>query len=162
MRDAVASAAVLNIFNKYCYAVEMANIAQLTNCLSSLFLTDGDQCIETPIYHVFDMFKGHQGARAVRSESDGADISTSASYKDGKLLLTVANLSYSEDKEILIDLDESEYENATLTLLSSSDLKAVNDFADPDRIKPVESEVDLRKSIIIPKGSVVAISAPKL
>ena len=158
MRDAIAAAVTLNIFNKYCYAVEMANIAQLTNCLSSLFLTDGDKCIETPIYHVFDMFKGHQGAKAVPNESDDADISVSASYKDEKLLLTVANTSYNEDKEILIDITDLRNKKATITQLSSSDLKAVNDFAVPDRIKPIESEIDLRESIIISKGSVAAIS----
>lgn len=158
MRDAAATALTLNIFNKYCNVVEMANIAQLTNCLSSLFLTDGEKCIETPIYHVFDMFKAHQGAKAVFCESCDGDVSASASYKDGKLLLTLANLSYSEDKELYIDLADIRADQATLTLLSSNDLKARNDFDDPGRIKPAQNKIRLPESIIVSKGSVAAIS----
>jgi alpha-N-arabinofuranosidase len=160
MRDAVASALSLHIFNRYCYAVEMANIAQLTNCLSSLFLTDGEKCIETPIYHVFDMFQSHQGAKAFRVECDDEDISASASHKDGKILLTFANLSYSEDKELSIDLADINADQATLTLLSSNDLHAYNNFQEPDRIKPTRFEISLSEGIVIPKGSVAAISIP--
>ncbi len=160
MRDAVAAAIGLNIFNNYCNAVEMANIAQLTNCLSSLFLTDEKKCIETPIYHVFDMFQSHQGAKAFRVECDDEDISASASHKDGKILLTFANLSYSEDKELSIDLADINADQATLTLLSSNDLNAYNDFQAPDRITPTRIEISLSDGIVIPRGSVAAISIP--
>ena len=46
----------------------MANIAQLINCLQSLFVAHEDKFIVTPNYHVFDMYMDHMGAEAVRTE----------------------------------------------------------------------------------------------
>ena len=158
MRDAVASAMTLNLFNKYCYAIEMANIAQLANCLSSLFLTDGDNCIETPIYHVFDMYKDHMGAESLMTESSDSDISVSASYRNGHLLLTLANLSYCEDKEITFDIGQFNGKSAKCICLASDNLNACNDFSSPYRVTPTESDIDLSESITIPKGAVMAIS----
>ncbi|MBP6239367.1 MAG: hypothetical protein KA379_00720, partial [Oscillospiraceae bacterium] len=38
------------------------DVAQSVNVLNSLFLTDGEHCILTPNYDVFDMYQVHQGA----------------------------------------------------------------------------------------------------
>jgi alpha-N-arabinofuranosidase len=40
----------------------MANIAQTVNVLQAMILTDGAQMLLTPTYHVFEMYKVHQGA----------------------------------------------------------------------------------------------------
>ena len=40
----------------------MANVAQLINNLHSLFLADGDRFVATPTYHVYTMYRPHQGA----------------------------------------------------------------------------------------------------
>ena len=42
-------------------------MAQLVNCLQSLFLAHEDKFCVTPTYHVFDMYSAHQGARSVRT-----------------------------------------------------------------------------------------------
>jgi alpha-N-arabinofuranosidase len=40
----------------------MANIAQTVNVLQAMVLTRDEQMLLTPTYHVFEMFKVHQGA----------------------------------------------------------------------------------------------------
>ena len=157
-RDAVAVALIFNIFHRYCYAVEMANIAQLVNCLSSLFLTDGEKCIETPVYHVFDMYRGHQGAEAVQVETGDSEVSVSASVKDGKMLITLANLSFCDDKEISLNLGSDWSRSARAVMLCAENLCDYNDFDTPARIHPVEKELDINAPIVLPKGAVIAIS----
>lgn len=157
-RDAVAVALTFNIFHRYCYAVEMANIAQLVNCLSSLFLTDGEKCIETPVYHVFDMYRAHQGAEAVQVDTSDSEISVSASVKDGGMLLTLANLSFSEDKEISLNLGPDWSSCGTAVMLCPESPLDYNDFDAPDRVHPVQQKCDIRHPIALPRGAVVAVS----
>ena len=104
MRDALAAAVNLNIFNDHCDTVVMANIAQMVNVLQAMVLTDGPRMLRTPTYHVFALWKGHQGARQLETYAEtcltgtGDDhvpcLHVSASEaSDGTVLLTIANLS---------------------------------------------------------------------
>ena len=43
MRDALVAGLSLNIFNKHCDRVKMANIAQLINVLQAVILTEGTE-----------------------------------------------------------------------------------------------------------------------
>ncbi len=71
MRDAlVAGVTTLNIFNKHCDRVKMACIAQMVNVLQSVILTEGPKMVKTPTYHVFHMYKYHQGAQLLDSFLD--------------------------------------------------------------------------------------------
>ena len=62
MRDAIVAATTLDIFNKHCDRVRMANIAQTVNVLQAMILTQGEKMLLTPSYHVFEMYAAHQGA----------------------------------------------------------------------------------------------------
>ena len=163
MRDAVVSALTLNIFNNHCDKIRMANVAQLCNNLHALFLAGGEHCIVTPTYHVFDMFKGHQGAEAIEcivpdNEELSCSISISASKKDGKMLVTIGNLSCTEDTEISLEgVGFCLGAKGRLTLLSHEDMHAHNTFDSPDNVKPSRSEIDLDKPFVLPKASVAAI-----
>jgi alpha-N-arabinofuranosidase len=66
VRDAIMTALTLDTFNRNAEKVGIAACAQLINCIDSLFLSHEDHFITTPVFHVFDMYKGHQGAQAVR------------------------------------------------------------------------------------------------
>ena len=164
MRDAVISAITLNIFNNHCDKIRMANVAQLCNNLHCLFLAGGENCIVTPTYHVFDFYKDHQGATAIETVvEDNEDIhsrvSVSASVKDGKLLVTMANLSCTEDTELsLAMLGGAVKGSASVQLLSADDMHAHNTFEDPEAVKPKSYTADLAKPIALPKASVMAIS----
>jgi alpha-N-arabinofuranosidase len=163
MRDAVVAALTLNIFNKHCDKVRMANVAQLVNNLHALFLAGGEHCIVTPTYHVFDMYKEHQGAEAIETVVTGNDelarsVSVSASVKDGKLLVTLANLSCAEDAEIALEnVGMTMAEQGKLTVLSHEDMHAHNTFDAPEAIKPTEMPYRAGEAINVPRAGVVAL-----
>ena len=129
----------------------MANVAQLCNNLHCLFLAGGENCIVTPAYHVFDMYKNHQGAECLRTlVSDNAELKTrvsaSASVKDGVMTVTLANLSCTEDVEISLDF------------LASADMRDHNTFENPDAVLPATYDVDVTKPVTLPKAGVLALT----
>ena len=86
--------------------------------------------VETPTYHVFDMFQTHQDARqleveiqAETREYEGTPLemlSASCSEKDGKLTMTLVNLDLTGEQEVnLAGLCGSIAGNGIITLLSN-------------------------------------------
>ncbi len=112
MRDAMVAALTLNTFMAHCDRVRMANLAQMVNVLQAIVLTEGDKMVLTPTYHVFDLYKAHQDARQidcfVECDQVGENgfnlpqVIASASEKDGKITLTLANLAM--DREATVDV----------------------------------------------------------
>ena len=51
--------------------VKMANLALIVNELQSVILTEGPKMIKTPTYHVFHMYRHHQGATLLNSTLTG-------------------------------------------------------------------------------------------
>lgn len=113
MRDALVAAITLNIFNKHCDRVVMANLAQTVNVLQAVILTEGDRMVLTPTYHVFDLYQNHQDAKEIdcfvecAQVGEGAwklgQITASASEKDGVTTLTLANLSADAAETITLE-----------------------------------------------------------
>lgn len=148
MRDALIAGINLNIFNKHCDRVRMANIAQMVNVLQSVILTEGDKMVLTPTYHVFNMYKNHQEATLVDSfvetkaigveDSIVPNLNESASVdSEGRLNITLNNLSITEDYDIegiILDKDIHSVKAQILT----NDMNAHNTFDNPDAVKPVE------------------------
>lgn len=163
MRDAMVTALTLNIFNKHCDKIRMANVAQLVNNLHTLFLAGGEHCITTPTYHVFDMYKEHQGAESIETfvtnnEVFESSITVSASVKDNRTLVTIGNLSCLEDAELLLEGVGMEIPaTAEATLLYHKDMHAHNTFDAPDTVTPVNMKLDPTKPITVPKTAVLAI-----
>ncbi|MBE6591812.1 MAG: alpha-N-arabinofuranosidase [Ruminococcaceae bacterium] len=164
MKDAVVTALHLNIFNNHSDKIMMANVAQLCNNIHCLFLANKENCITTPTYHVFDMFKEHQGALALKTVAEENDditekISSSASLKDGKFLITLANLSLEKDVELSVDVPGiSVDEEAEASVLSTEKADAHNTFAEPEAVTPQVVFVDLSKPLTLKKHSVTAIT----
>ena len=162
MRDGVITALSLNAFNNHCDRVVMANVAQLCNNLHCLFLTGGENAIVTPTYWVFHMYKNHMGASHIRTAIEGGGLSASASEKDGKTTLTIANLSYDEGCEIeLTSFGGRELpEEAVLTVLGG-DPHSHNSFDAPETVKPsdpVKTEKKDGKFVItMPAASVASV-----
>jgi len=171
MRDAIVAAMTLNLFNNRCDVVKMANIAQLCNNLHSLYLTGGEHFVETPNYHVFDMYKEHQGARHIATtvHCDTMThekyrpmemLSASASEKDGKVTVTLANLSMTEAQEVkLIAIGGDIPEKCSVTVLTHEDVHACNTFEAPETVRPETSEVMLKDGVLtMPPASVVMVN----
>ena len=176
MRDAMVAAMTLNTFNNHCDVVKMANVAQLCNNLHSLYLAGGDHFVETPNYHVFDMFKTHQGARhlavSVCSETLEREgfrpmrtLSASASQKDGKITITLANADLHEAQTVrLTTLGLCLTGQGQMTTLCHEDVHACNTFEAPRTVVPTTGTVsfdgDGAIAITVPAAGIVSIVAP--
>jgi len=172
MRDALSAGITLNIFNNHSDKIAMANIAQMVNCLQSLFLTDEEKFVLTPNYFVFDIYKEHQNGMAVRTIVETEDIvfpvgeretrlpvlNCSSSIKDDRLTITIVNNHFDSPCEVrLIPVGIEEGKVIRRVTLSAEDPHMYNDFDNPDRIKPTEdrSEISGKEIVLeIPKASV--------
>ena len=172
MRDALVAGINLNIFNQHSDRVKMANIAQLANVLQSVVLTEGRKMVKTPTYYVFKMFARHQGADLLASVMDNCmigpdeakvpDVTHSASMaEDGKVFVTLNNLSLSEDNEIRIALGGREIKDAEGMVLSAA-YNAYNTFDEPDRVKEAYfTDFTIQDGVMtlkLPKASVLAVT----
>lgn len=163
MRDAMVAALTLNIFNRNSDRVHMANIAQLINVLQAVILTEGAQMLLTPTYHVFEMYKEHQGAECLKTIDDCKllgkgcravkKVSSSASVKDGKVTVTLANLDLEEGEQISLRLDGMDVTAVKARILTGK-MDAHNSFEDPEAVKPAEF------TDITVKGSELSFALP--
>ena len=168
MRDAVVAALTLNTFNNRCDVVKMANVAQLCNNLHSLYLAGGEHFVETPNYHVFDLYKTHQGGRQIEASvraatrEDGLELlSASASERDGKLTVTLANLSLTEAQRVKLTARGGSLAGpAEIAVLAHREPRTCNTFTDPRAVVPVRQQVILGEEaeITVPAAGVAAIA----
>ena len=140
MRDAMVAAINLNLFNKNCDRVVMANLAQMVNVLQAVILTDGDQMILTPTYHVFDLFKAHQDATLIPSEIECAEVegvqsvTASASIKDGVITVTAANVDCEKTQQVTLAIENFEANDVVARILTG-DMHDKNTFEDKECVK---------------------------
>ena len=148
MRDALVAGISLNIFNKHCDRVKMANIAQLVNVLQSVILTEGPKMLLTPTYYVFRMYKHHQNAQLLDSSLETDEIGTKTNKVpavsesvsmngDGTIHITLGNLSPSVQQEMEIQFYEQKPTQITGSILTGS-MTAHNTFEQPDTVKEQE------------------------
>ena len=111
MRDAMVAGLTLNIFNKHCDRVHMANIAQLINVLQALILTEGPRMLLTPTYFAFKLFKAHQENELLDSHLQAPDLDaegfripsiqeSSSIAPDGTVHVTLVNPSPDQAQEL--------------------------------------------------------------
>ena len=163
MRDAVLAGLTLDTFNRHADKVAMAAIAQLVNCLQSLFLAHEDKFCVTPTYHVFDMFAAHQGAHSVRTlvaspsttyNRNGTPttmrgLNGSASVTGNVLTVTVTNPSMDQPREAEILVHGGTPRSVTGVALAASDPRAHNSFEDARAVEPKAVTVTLRGSTVV-------------
>lgn len=173
MRDALVAGITLNIFNKHCNRVKMANLAQMVNVLQSVILTEGEKMILTPTYHIFHMYRCHQEATLLESYIKTTEIGIEDEYKvpnlhesvskdkDGVIHITINNLSLSESYDIQTILSEKMIADAKAEILTD-DMAAHNTFLNPNQVKIqpfTDFEISGREiSFQIPPCSVMKIS----
>ena len=145
MRDALVAGMNLNIFNKHSDRVRMACIAQLVNVLQSVILTENEKMIKTPTYHVFKMFRYHQGANLLDSElvnnsTVGAGknelpklFESVSEDENGVVTITLTNnsLEAAEDVEIAFTSDSGAYKVAEASVVTGK-MADHNTFENPD------------------------------
>lgn len=146
IRDALVAGINLNIFNKHCDRVKMANIAQMVNVLQAVILTEGEKMILTPTYHVFKMYNVHQGAELLDSHLETEMVgleeqnmvpcmneSVSMS-EDGKVHITLTNMSVDKSYDIDGAVFDSEIK-AVKGEIVTGEMHEHNTFDAPDVVK---------------------------
>ena len=93
LRDALVAALTLDTFNRHADKVDMANVAQLVNNLHSLFLADGDKFVATPNFHVFEMYKPHHNATALRLNVQAPSVSFQATGENQEIFRVAGSAS---------------------------------------------------------------------
>ena len=160
LRDAVVAALTLDTFNRHAEKIDMGNVAQLANCLHSLFLADGDRFVATPSFYVFEMYKPHHNAQAVRTLVGAPDVTFevgdrkerifrvagSVSRVQGKVTLTLVHSHVSEPAEVAIRLHAAKENEVRQTVLTHKKLNAHNTFDHPREVVSKSSQLDLSGS----------------
>lgn len=161
IRDAMVAAVTLNIFHKHADRVHMANIAQTVNVLQAMLLTDGENMIKTPTYHVFDLYKNHQDGERIDSYGDESEtISYTISKKSNQLTISICNFSIAESKELFFT-GSSDMKLVEAKFIAAKVMDAHNDFDHPETISVEEFQevtiVNETIQTIVPPMSVVTI-----
>ncbi|MBD3413537.1 MAG: alpha-N-arabinofuranosidase [Candidatus Aminicenantes bacterium] len=147
LRDALVAGATLNIFNRHCDRVKMANLAQTINVLQALILTKDEQMVLTPTYHVFDLYKVHQDATLIPiamkaphytyHEKSIPQVSASASKNSqGHIHLSLCNLNPNDSVKIMCEIRGVQTQTVSGQILTSDEMTAHNTFQNPDAIRP--------------------------
>ena len=113
LRDALCAALTLDTFNRHADKLDMANVAQLVNNIHTLFHADGDKFVATPNFYVFEMYRPHHDAQAVRMDVQAHPVTFnatgpkeifrvagSASRADHRLTVTLVHTHVSEPAEV--------------------------------------------------------------
>jgi alpha-N-arabinofuranosidase len=149
LRDALVASLHLDIFHRHADRVVMTNLAQTVNVLQALILTDEDQLVLTPTYHVFEMNKGHQDATSldVHLSAPGAGrtvgtqqlqtLSMTASTKGGTALISLTNLEAEDARSVEIDLRGGGFELGEARILTAPRLQEHNTSEQSDAVSPV-------------------------
>jgi alpha-N-arabinofuranosidase len=172
LRDALVAAINLDIFQAHADRVQMANIAQVVNVLQSVILTQGDKMVLTPTYHIFEMYKVHQGATSIPVDLTapeyrlgGAGIPSlhASASKDasGRYHVSIVNLDPNRGAQVAVTLTGAGGTGATGRVLTAATMNAINAFDTPSAVAPVPfTSFQLqgsRLTLDLPSKSVVVI-----
>jgi alpha-N-arabinofuranosidase len=138
-------------------------VAQLVNCLHSLFLAHENQFVATPTFYVFELYAPHVGGQSVRTLFSAPRISYqrvnatgslwglagSASVKDRRLTLTVVNPHVTEARETEINVRGAVPGSAKAVTIAATDIHAHNTFADPRAVQPRDQPVSAARDGVI-------------
>ncbi|TSB45258.1 alpha-N-arabinofuranosidase [Alkalicoccobacillus porphyridii] len=166
IRDALVAGVTLNIFHNHSDRVRMANIAQTVNVLQSVVLTEGDQIVLTPTYHVFNMYKVHKDATSIQIHEASLDknLHVSASKNAaGEVHLSICHFGLKDSAEFDVELRgwETAPDQAEGTILTADSMNGRNTFENPNDVEPQTLEgitiKDSKLSVSIPPMSVSVI-----
>jgi len=111
-----------------------------------MILTDKERMVLTPTYHVFDLYKVHQGSTLVplevkspSYEMDGKSIpaihATASRGSDGKLNISLVNLDATKSAQVAATMPKGS-SVAKARIVTADRLNAHNTFDHPDVVKP--------------------------
>lgn len=148
LRDALTASVTLDIFHQHLDRVKMANIAQTVNVLQAMILTDGEQMLLTPTYHVFDMYKVHKDASALpikldqgkytyEGESLPALSATASVDQQGRTHISLTNIDPNQSRRVEINFKGLDLDAVRSgRILTAEAMNTHNTFAEPNKLTP--------------------------
>ncbi len=173
LRDALVAGCTLNIFNRHCDRVRMANIAQTISVLQAMILTDKEKMLLTPTWHVYEMYTVHHDAKLIPTDLQTGDcgsgstkvpqLNVSASKdKGGVIHVTLCNLDPAQPAEVGCRLEGAQAKRLSGRVLTAAAMNAHNTFEQPDAVKTEEFKdfklADGGFSVSMPAKSVVVLA----
>ncbi len=173
LRDAIVAALNFNIFHNHADRVYMANIAQTVNVLQAMILTDKEKMILTPTYHVFEMYKVHQGGTylpldlktpdyVLGEEKIPAVSATASRDSAGRIHLSLANTNPREAISVSTSLSGVSAKKVSGRVLTAPAIDSHNTFDAPSVVAPQSFSgatlKDGKLSIALPAKSVVVLT----
>ena len=180
MRDALYCAGMLNVFQRQCNLLSMANVAQLVNVLP-LVVTDATRAYPTPVYWPFWMYKHMQSVamicnvsvRTYDTQTLGQnmpalkdvpylDISATRSEDAGKVCISLVNRHPRRKINVEMAIKGfTDLQPVQTYLLAAPDPLTINSFAFPENVKAIEAEkpimVGEKLSVKLPASSVLLV-----
>jgi alpha-N-arabinofuranosidase len=149
LRDAMVAGLHLNIFNSHADRVRMANLAQTVNVLQAMVLTQDDNMILTPTYHVFDFYQVHQDATllpiSLRSnqytfEGDSVPAVSASASRDqqGRVHITLVNVDPNRTRTVETEIRGQSVSGVSGRVLTANALNAHNTFERPNTVQPAD------------------------
>jgi alpha-N-arabinofuranosidase len=146
LRDALVAGINLNIFNRHCERVTMANIAQTINVLQAMILTDKERMIKTPTFHVFEMYTVHHDATLLPADVETPDyeiegekvpsLHVSASRDaSGAVHVSLCNLDPNRPAAVQCELRGVKPSKVSGRVLTAPEVNSHNTFEQPDLVK---------------------------
>ena len=173
VRDAMVASVNLDLFNKYCRRVKMANIAQTVNVLQAMILTKGDEIVRTPSFYVFKMYTVHHDATLLPSDIESEKytmnnesipaLSATASKDDnGKIHITITNLNPEKGTSVTCELrgtDNVDFLKGSI--VTGAKINSYNDFGKKEEVTLKSfSDVKVKNNVVtvnMPSKSVVMV-----
>lgn len=149
LRDAILAALHFHVFHQHAERVSMANIAQMVNVLQAMILTDKEKMVLTPTYHVFEMYKVHQGAKLLPIELKGPDytvgekhipaLSATASVDASKKVhVSLVNADPARAADVSCALSGVAGQKISARVLTADAITTCNTFTAPNTVVPKE------------------------
>lgn len=157
LTDALCVAAFLNMMQRRCAAIGMANLAQLVNVIAPMMTrpvnSAGElglflQTIYYPLLFAVESSgpvaldawvecESYESARPLAGRVPYLDVAASLDETRKKLFLSVVNLHHRDAQEAKIVLLEGEWKKKGLHhFLTAGNIDATNSFDEPERVKP--------------------------
>lgn len=167
VRDALIAAMTLDIFHNHAESLVMANIAQVVNVLQAMLLVSPDgQVVKTPTYHVFDLYRAHQGANLLASHwssPDAADglpaVSGSASRQGDTFTLTLVNTHLTDAAEVTVSVGDARLSDIQTRTITAGDSRACNTYDAPEQVQPTGWQPASLSPLVLPPASATRVQA---
>lgn len=147
MRDAILAALHFHVFHQHANRVSMANIAQMVNVLQAMILTEKEKMLLTPTYHVFEMYKVHQGAKVLPITLNGPDytvgekhipaLSATASIdSSNRVHVSLVNADPLRAADVSCALSGVKGQTISGRVLTAEAITSINTFDAPNTVTP--------------------------